>query len=73
MQTGKREICLQKIEELRIWVDYLKGNTMCRSKDATCRSKDADVEDIIGWVDSATKNPVPSQTLAKWVRDVLNM
>ena len=47
-------------------VAYLKGNTMCRSKDA-------DVEDIIGWVDSAIKNPVSSQTLAKWAEDILNM
>ena len=65
-KKGKEKGVYKKIEELRKWVAYLKGNTMCRSKDA-------DVEDIIGWVDFAIKNPVPSQTLAKWVGDVLNM
>ena len=66
MQTEKEKGVYKKIEDLRIWVAYLKGNTMCISKDA-------DVEEVIGWVDSEIKNPVPSQTLEKWVGDVLNM
>ena len=57
-KQGKEKGVYKKIEDLRIWVAYLKGNTMCRSKDV-------DVEDIIGWVDSAIKNPIPSKTLAK--------
>ena len=56
----------KKIEDLRIWVAYLKGNTMCRSKDVN-------IEDIIDWVDSEIKNFVPSQKLAKWVGEVLNV
>ena len=56
MQTGEEKVVYKKIKELRKLVAYMRGNTMCRSKDV-------DVEDIIGWVDSAIKNPVPSQTL----------
>ena len=65
-KQGKEKGVYKKIEDLRKWVAYLKGNTMCRSKDV-------EVEDIIGWIDSAIENLVPSQTLAKWVGDVLNM
>ena len=39
-KQGKEKDVYKKVEDLRIWVAYLKGNTMCRSKDV-------DVEDII--------------------------
>ena len=66
MHANKKENGIyKKIEVLIIWVAYLKGNTMPRAENGK-------IKVIIGWLDSAIKKLVASQTLAKMVKDVLN-